>query len=930
MKKAIIFVMAILMMGAFSLVKAQQSSANLEGTVKDNQGSTLPGVEITARDTRTGISRATMTDQVGRFRMTALPPSFYEVTARIAGFTTKKMTGLELFVNETKVLNVVLDQATVEEEVTVQAEAPLIESTKAEVSTVVTTNEVDSLPLLTRQFANLALLAPGTTEMGSYDPTKTRMSHFSAGGFRGRAIYYSIDGADSKDNMVGGPVQLFTTEGVEEFSVATHQFKAEYGRTQGTVVTVLTKSGTNELHGSLFGYFRDNKLRDQGYFEKKVGGDKPTFHRQNFGFSVGGPIVKDRTHFFVAYERVQEKSFSVVDTFGHWPDYEGTFPYPFSENLLTINLTHQINPSHSLKLRYGFQSNKTENEGVGGEYVVSNGYKATNTNHNLMLAHTWILKSNLLNEARLVYQYFDNLSEPNSTEPTQYFTVGGFGQATNMPQETRQTKYQFRDDLSWHVSGFKGTHDVKFGVDYYYMPRLDLLYVNFQNWCYTHVSGTYGFDSPIRRIQKMTGDPWRFSDNRYHSIGLYAQDDWRISDKLTLNLGVRWDYNTGLEFDQSQLASARFLANYIPAFKDPGLKHDWNNIAPRLGFAYDITGNGRSVIRGGYGVFYDQLYAETFMYAVSWLGSNPWRNEFYHSNSSGIQNPDGSYWQPGDPLPDNEITPGVVGDVIGPEFQYPYSHHFNIGFSQQISADFAVDVNFVHTETRGLGKGDEYNRYHPNADNYTLSDDYGSVIWAPRFVGKGSYSGLYVSLRKRFSEKFELRANYTLSGGKSTLNYRGSDGWGVTCIDEGQPNGSKEMGPIDTDERHRLFVSGIAELPFGFQFATMFRFNTPRPYSITAGEDLNDDDYWNDLPPDIAHRMAGRGKDNFYQLDFRLSRFFKVTETMQVELLIELFNAFNTVNFGGYVGDRTDTERYGQPTTASMPREAQVGLRFRF
>lgn len=293
--------MAILMMGAFSLVKAQQSSANLEGSIKDNQGSTLPGVEITARDTRTGISRATITDQVGRFRMTALPPSSYEVTARIAGFTAKKMTGLDLFVNETKVLNVVLDQATVEEEVTVQAEAPLIESTKAEVSTVVTTKEVDSLPLLTRQFANLALLAPGTTEMGSYDPTKTRMSHFSAGGFRGRAIYYSIDGADSKNNMVGGPVQLFTTEGVEEFSVATHQFKAEYGRTQGTVVTVLTKSGTNELHGSLFGYFRDNKLRDQGYFEKKVGGDKPAFHRQNFGFSVGGPIVKDRTHFFVAY-----------------------------------------------------------------------------------------------------------------------------------------------------------------------------------------------------------------------------------------------------------------------------------------------------------------------------------------------------------------------------------------------------------------------------------------------------------------------------------------------------------------------------------------------------------------------------------------------------------------------------------------------------
>jgi hypothetical protein len=939
MKKAIILLLVILILGAFTVVRAQQSNANLEGSIKDEQGATLPGVEITARDTKTGIVRATMSDSGGRFRITALAPSLYEITAKLAGFRAKKIMGFELFVNETKVLNMTLEIATVEEEVTVEAEAPLIENTKAEVSTVVTAREVESLPLLTRQFANLALLAPGTTEMGSYDPTKGRMSHFSAGGFRGRAIYYSIDGADSKDNMVGGPVQLFTTEGVEEFSVATHQFKAEYGRTQGTVVTVLTKSGTNEIHGSLFGYFRDKSLKALDHFQRQLkqeteaeGGtyEKPKFSRQNFGFSIGGPIVKDRTHFFAAFERVREKSFTRVDTFGHWPDYEGEFPYPFWENLATINLTHQINPSHSLKLRYGYQNNQTENEGVGGEYAVSNGYKSENTNHNLLLTHTWIMKSNLLNEARLVYQFFDNSSSPNSTEPTMFFSVGGFGQATNMPQETRQTKYQFRDDLSWHVSKWLGgTHDVKLGVDYYYMPRLDLLYANYQNWCYSHVSGTYGFDAPIRRIQKMTGDPWRFSDNRYHSVGLYLQDDFRISDKLTLNLGLRWDYNTGLEFDQSQLASVQFLANYIPAFKDPGLKHDWNNIAPRLGFAYDLFGDGKTVIRGGFGIFYDQLYAETFMYAAAWLGTNPWRNEFYHSNSSGIKNPDGSFWQPGDPLPENEITPGVVSDVIGPEFQYPYSQHFNIGFSHQLSADFAIDVNYVHTETRGLGKGDEYNRYHPSLDTFTYGDSYGSTIWAPRFVGKGHYDGLYVSLRKRFSEKFELRVNYTLAGGKSTLNYRGTDGWGVTCLVENEPNAAREWGPIDTDERHRLFVSGIAQLPLSFQFAAMFRFNTPRPYNITAGEDLNDDDY-NDLPPDISHRMAGRGTDNFYQLDFRLSRFFRITDTMNVELLFELFNAFNTVNFGGYNGDRSTGSDFGVATTVSMPREAQVGLRFRF
>jgi hypothetical protein len=370
-----------------------------------------------------------------------------------------------------------MEEAAVEEEITVIAEVPLIESTKAEVSTVVTTKEVNSLPLLTRQFANLALLAPGTTEMGSYDPTKTRMSHFSAGGFRGRAVYYSIDGADSKDNMVGGPVQLFTTEGVEEFAVATHQFKAEYGRTQGTVITVLTKAGTNQFHGSVFGYFRDRSLRALSWEEKKIRDEnpdvwegKPKFNRQNFGFSLGGPIIKNKAHFFLAYERVQESGNTVVDTEGYWPTYEGVFPYPFSENLATINLTYQVNNKHSLKLRYGFQYNKTENEFVGGEYTLSYGYSTKNTNHNLMLAHTWIVKPNILNEARAVYQFFDNRSDPNSTEPTHFFTTGGFGQKTNMPQETRQTKFQFRDDLSFHIEDLGGTHDFKAGADYYYMP----------------------------------------------------------------------------------------------------------------------------------------------------------------------------------------------------------------------------------------------------------------------------------------------------------------------------------------------------------------------------------------------------------------------------------------------------------------------------
>jgi hypothetical protein len=951
MKKFTALCIALLMIGLFSVVRAQQASSNLEGVVKDDQGNPLPGVEVVAKDTRAGITRAAATGPQGRYRMSALAPSVYDVTFKIGGFKTKTVTGLELLVNETQVLNAAMEPATVEEQVTVVAETPIIESTKAEVSTTVTAREVESLPLLTRQFANLALLAPGTTEMGSYDPTKNGMSHFSVGGMRGRAVYYSIDGADSKDNMVGGPVQIFTTEGVEEFSVATDQFKAEYGKSQGTIITVLTRSGSNQLHGSVFGFLRGQGLRAMGYFEKQAkqaaeeaGGtwEKPKYSKYNIGGSIGGPIVKDKTHFFLAFERVQEARYALVDMYGEdiWNEYKGEFKQPLGQNLFTLNLTHQINSRHSLKLRYGYQYDKTDNLGVGGEYAVSNGYSSKNTNHNLMLSHTWIVKPNVLNEARAVYQSFDNRSDPTSTDPTHYFSIGGFGQARNMPQETRQTKYQIRDDLSWHLSDWHGAHDFKFGVDYYYMPRLDLLYTYGEQWYYRHVSGYASFDSPIRQIEHYSGDPWRFSSNRYHSIGLFVQDDWRITDDLTLNLGLRYDYNTGLEFDQSVLASVQFLANYIPGFQDPGLKHDTNNIAPRLGFAWDVGGRGKTVIRGGFGIFYDQLYAETFMYASSYLVANPWSMDFYNRRTAGILNPDGSFWQPDDPsnptnLPTNQITPGLCTDAIGPEFQYPYTYHYNIGFSHQVTTDFAIDVTFVHTDTRGLGKGDEYNRYHSGPDSYTLSgpagdtNPYQQTIWAPRFLGKGYYNGLYISARKRFSNKFELRANYSLSGGQSTVNYRGTDGWGVTCYVENEPNAAREWGAVDTDERHRLFLSGIFELPYGIQFSSMFRWNTPRPYNIYDSDDPNDDGY-SDLPIGIPHRMYGRGTDNFCQFDFRLSKFIRLKNGMDFELMAEVFNAFNTVSFRDYAGDVATPSTYGQPSSTWMPREAQFGVRFRF
>jgi Carboxypeptidase regulatory-like domain/TonB dependent receptor len=931
-----------------SVASAQTTGGTIAGKVQGKDGSPLPGVTVTASNKDTGLDRSTTSSSDGAFILPSLPAGTYTVKAELEGFATVNVSDVKVNVSSERKLEISMGASSVQEAITVVDEAPLVQSTPS-IGTVVSQEQLENLPLNGRQFANLAVLAPGTSLAYNGDPTKPGQLTVALNGGSGRNVNFIVDGGDNTDDTIGGALQGFNLESVQEFNIQTQQYKAEFGRSTGGVLTVVTKSGTNKFDGSAWGFYRKDSLNSKTETEKLAGIDKQKYERKQYGASLGGPIVKDKAHFFATYERTDRATNYAVNTGGILPALDGTsVPTPFKDDLATAKVTYDISPKQYLQVRYGYQKN-TDKYGASPLAAPSSLGTVTNKYSSILAGHTLQLGADSLNEIVFQYTKFDNLISADSNDPTIYFPSGvHFGQNINTPQSTHQIKYQYKDDLSFTRALWGRTNNMKIGLNYIHEPTLG---GDFS----TGLSGQYNLlqdrlGSPVTDINIYGG----FFGNKtpVNQYSVYAQDDLFLSDHLTVNVGLRYDYWTGFDLDQRnnpiwQTLSQQTKYNeyYLRDFqggKAGVLKNDKNNYAPRLGFTYDFSGDGHHLLHGGWGLYYDFPYTNaTILFPAAAVQSNYGLVYSAHSNT-GFTNPDGSFFQPGQTLPPNQLPGAAVNppnEVASPTLQTPYSGQGSLGYSWQAASWLGLNVEGVLINYRHIPYRFRANPIDPTTGARRFPQFANFRLWYGN--GSADYQGVNLSARARLSDRFEVQAFYTYSETNGNV-LAGADEFRLTSsgyqADQGggrrdvsvnplDPQCGQCFGPLDTDARHRLTVSAVYRAAWGVNVSGMLRYHSATPYTKFVAADLNGDGFAYDLPP-RTHVNSGRGAA-FSQLDMRLSKEFRFAGEYGIELIAEVFNLLNEKNPAVFNRFGQATAYAGDPLQGEQ-RLAQLGLRLHF
>jgi hypothetical protein len=931
-------ILVVLALVAIAPAYAQQTTGNIVGRVIDEQKAAVPGVTVTITNPATGFKRTAVSDAEGVYRFTALQVGSYDMLLELQGFATIDRKGLQITVGQTFTLDFELKVARVAETVTVTGETPLVETTSSSVGGVVDVTKIEALPLNGRQFANLAMTIPGVGMGYHSDPTKSSQYSPQIAGGNGRNVNYQIDGGDNNDDTVGGLLQLFPLEAIQEFNMVTSRYKAEYGRSNGGVMSIVTKSGTNQLQGSWFTLGRDKSMNAQTETEKLNNRDKQYYRRYQFGGSFGGPVVQNKAHFFVAAERTSQTTRQSVNTLGLFPSMDGVFDTPMTENLVTAKMSATLPRDQFLSVRYGRNTN-AQVYGVGTRNTPENWGDSTNTFNSINLNHNWVLGGTRLNEFIFQYADFANHITSRSSDPQQSFPNGVvIGYNSNTPQTTIQHKFQFRDDFSWHVSGGGGLgHDFKTGFNFIYEPKL---YITFNSgsaaYAYTHL--TDDINGPISAVS--LGSSGAGVNLPMKQYGMYFQDDWRVSQNLTLNLGFRYDLVTGFAIDQTMVTNFNLLQKAgqagrfagVPAFEDWGLtpREDYNNVQPRVGLAWDVRGNGRDLIRAGLGVYYDFGYtnANILFAGLNTVGG---QGSVYSWSgfTSGIKNKDGSYFKVGDPIqniaPPNEASPPPYfnSHVASPRIRQPYTNQWSFGWSHELSRTTVIDIDYVGTRGHDLGV-----RWALNTKTSTGARRFADLNLAPAnptfdlSVGASRFDGINFGIRRRMDKHIQLSAWYTLSR---------ADGLGGQALDEltyymvqdaTRPFDAVQWGPSQrADARHKITLSAIIEAPGGITVSPIFRFRSALALPITQGYDVNADGQNNDIAT-TAFAFDGLDANNnptyhiigqcltiscgrgapMSQFNMRVSKVFKLGSRAHVEAIAEVFNLLNAINPAFSVG----------------------------
>jgi hypothetical protein len=877
------FLIAICFFGLQTVAFAQEKLATFEGVVTDPEDAGLPGAEVALKNTETGYAYATVTRPDGRFQFSGIEPGQYEFTVKLDGFNVYGRKGMTLNVGARVSLTIKLTPATLEQEVTVVADAPLVEVTKSEISSVVGRKEIDDLPVVSRSFAQLAILKAGTAGSGS---------DIRSGGQPAGSSEILVDGVSNEFSYYNTMRSDLPADAIQEFRVLVNQFSAEYGNATAVVLHAITRSGTNEFRGRAYGFYRDEALDAKNYFAT----EKEAFSQYRFGGFLGGPIIKDKLHFFASYEGARNKTYSVI-TSPLVPLETVSVKNVNDQGLFKLN--YQLNEKNMLSFRYTRDYPRGINQGVGGYNTRDLSYDSIQYDNVFQGNWTFYPTDNTMNELRAQYSYrwMETKGNDMSGSPDNYQIYrpsGNFGKYWGNPMTWPEKRFQVNDNFNI----FLDKHSLKMGFD-----------INDVDSSVTNMWGSPGMyyfstDDPFDPALEYTY-PTRFrwnaaapSHEHSHmtSYGFFFQDSWKVVPRLTLNLGLRYSI---YKFEQNPNQERFVVSN----------KWNWD---PRLGFSWDPVGDGRTAIRGGVGKY----------------TNSPMGNVVYASVMSRVEYDERILYFPGypDPLVPNPFRPSSADDTPKENYTFekgmpcPTSMQYTLGIERELMKDLSLSADFV------ISKGvHEY--WFVNKNPILLGT--GSVRADPTMGnwynmeagGHSNYSALYLVLKKRYSHGFGLEVSYTLSKSKADVE---SGDWNTASNDYDR---SLDYGPINDDARHRLSLTGVVDLPLGFQLSTIFYYRSALPYSITLGYDANGDGIWSDYPG-TAHRNSGRGPD-YYSLDARVSKFVNLGDRFSVQIFAEMFNLTNRVNYYNPDGDM-GSSNFGKYSSAMDPRLIQFGVRFNF
>ncbi len=1017
-------------------VSAQVTTGDITGRVMDSQGKVVSGATVTATNKGTGASRSTTANDNGEYTLTRLSPGRYDLSVEAKGFSKPLIKDLELNVGTTLTQNFELKPGEISETVVVTTEGALVQTTTSELARNITPTEVRELPLINRTFASLSVIAPEARPVGTFDPTKTRVGTIGFSGGDGRQLDVNVDGGDDKDNVVGSLLQNFAYESIQEFQVLQHRWTAESGRSVGAVINVVSKSGTNALHGSGFFTYRNQSLRARDFFEKQSTDPKPKDNREEFGGSVGGRIIKDKLFFFGAIERFREPQFILVNPtllpqIAAIPGVtaSSTIPTPYHDLMLTAKIDHQISSKQSMFYRFSYQKNDSPNDQFDPSQPgdLSNGNTNNNKLYSFVVNHTYTLSPTKLNQFTFQFQRFQNDILGVTTNPNIVFPSVQSGANVNVPQETIERKLQFRDDFSFQI----GKHALKTGINYidtklggfFFFGANGYQVFFFDNplTIKNNLNGKYpqGFATPgaVNEITFSTG-AGDTSQAPFHQLALYLQDDYKLTPRLTLNLGLRWDANIRLLVPQTNNRTMLLLKQ----LNDPRAKAiagdasalarrtpSWHEFQPRLGFAYDLKGDGRTVIRGGYGIFYDQLFQNLTLFSTQQSNPTIYQTVLDLVNSDiGVGQLAGFRFGT-DALPapsganNTNLEVGGFGRINDPTLRDPYVQKFSLGFEHTLKRNFVLSSDFVHT--LGLFENRVQN-VNPRIGAICNPAFPGSTPASPRcvrgastryfdqaFVAAGLGAGrleqinMFTSTNRSLFDSWttSLRyrgpkrlytVSYVLSssrawGGQPTASYSGN-GIATTAEQQFRP---EEFGPTRIDERHRIVLSGVFNLPAGLELAPIVQLTSARPYSALARLDIDGDgrssvdricagvDPQSVLQALIstgtvpaAARTLGCVQANvnsirngfvvtngqiqkrsgrYFNVDLRLTRIFSIGEKVKIKPFANFFNLFNIENlsFADRLGTSPANSRdtFLQPVSLYGPGFGPpVGLPFTF